>query len=47
MASLALLRHAEHRVRLGLDDRDGNLLPLLVEDLGHTQLFPNDSDHLL
>ena len=27
------------------DDRAGNLLSLLVEDLGHAQLFSNDSDH--
>ena len=31
-------------VQLGLDDRDRDLLALLVEDLGHAQLATNDSD---
>ena len=36
-----------HRVRCRFDNRAGDLLALFVEDLGHAQLFSNDSDHFL
>src|SRR5437773_8322 len=43
--ALLRLRHGDHRIRLGLDDGDGDLLPLLVEDLGHAQFATDDPDH--
>src|SRR5687768_16207960 len=42
-----LLVDEHHRIRRRLDDRHGNLLSRLVEDLGHPQLLANDSDHKL
>src|ERR1019366_10348594 len=33
------------RIRRRFDDRHGNLLPRLIEDLGHPQLPADDADH--
>src|SRR3569833_1895676 len=46
MADLGLVRPTAHRIRFGFDHRHRDLLPLFVEDLGHAQLLPNDSDHM-
>src|SRR5690349_5224016 len=45
VAVLGFVRHGEDRIRFGLDDRDRNLLALLVEDLGHAQLLTDDTNH--
>ena len=45
VSRLRLVRYGHHEIRFGLDDRDRNLLPLLVEDLGHAQLFTDDANH--
>ena len=42
---IGLVDHPRHGVGLGLDHRHGHLLPELVEDLGHAQLLPDDTDH--
>src|SRR5262245_36909832 len=38
--------HSEHRIRLGCDHRDRNLLSLFVEDLGHAQLLADYPYHV-
>src|SRR5579859_2718641 len=45
VARLRLVDDAEHAIRLGRDHRHRNLLPLVVEDLGHAQLSANQSTH--
>ena len=47
MTRLRLVGNGEHRIGLRLDHRDGDLLSLLIEDLGHAQLFTDDTDHCL
>src|SRR5262245_37378578 len=37
--------HGQHRIRLGRDDRDRNLLSLFVEDLGHAQFLADYANH--
>jgi hypothetical protein len=36
-----------HRTRSGLDDRDGNRRPFVVEEPGHPELTSNESRHRL
>src|SRR5215203_6873041 len=40
-----LVRHLEDGVGRRLHDRDRDLLSLIVEHLGHTQLLADDADH--
>src|SRR5205085_1514713 len=40
-----LVRHGEHRIRLGRDDGARHLLAVLVEDLGHAQFSTDYANH--
>jgi hypothetical protein len=40
-----LVGNGDDGIRLGFDHRTGDLLPLLVEDLGHADFSSNNTDH--